>query len=123
MYTYSFEPKADWTKFFSGGEEIQSYFEYVANKYDVYPNIKFNEAVTNSQYQNGRWLVETALGRRLESDFVIFATGVLHHPKFPDIPGLEEFNGNMFHTAQWDHSCLTPGNDGLMKCRSLIGQI
>lgn len=105
MYTYSFEPKADWTTFFAGGEEIQYYFEHVAQKYDVYPYIQFNEAVTNSHYQNGRWLIETISGKRLESDFVIFATGVLHHPKFPDIPGLKDFKGNMFHTAQWDHKC------------------
>ena len=29
--------------------------------------------------------------------------GALSDPKTPDIPGLERFEGRMFHSAQWDH--------------------
>ena len=65
MYTYSFEPNPNWSKFFAGGKEIQQYFEHVVQKYDVLPFIQFNETVTKSAYQNGRWLTETTSGRTL----------------------------------------------------------
>lgn len=104
MYTYEFEPNPDWSSFFAHGGEIQQYFEKVAEKYQVYPYIRFNEAVTEAHYEDGSWQLTSPKGNHYQADFVICATGILHHPAFPDIPGLETFEGNMFHTASWDHS-------------------
>jgi cation diffusion facilitator CzcD-associated flavoprotein CzcO len=42
-------------------------------------------------------------------DWVIAATGILHHPQMPDIEGLEDFEGALFHSAQWDHSVPLDG--------------
>lgn len=108
MYTYSFEPNPNWSNFFAKGPEIQQYFEHVAEKYQVNPLIQFNEAVTDARYKDGRWTVETLnqlnqANQTYHADFVICATGILHHPAFPDIQGLNEFKGDMFHTAQWNH--------------------
>lgn len=104
MYTYSFEPNAEWSNRFAHGEEIQEYFERVGRKYGVTEKVRFNEAVVSSLYDNGKWTVETSKGDTLVADFLIGATGILHHPAFPEIKGLETFNGKMFHTAQWDES-------------------
>ena len=38
---------------------------------------------------------------------MIAATGVLHHPRYPDIEGLDTFTGAMFHSARWDHDVPT----------------
>ena len=51
----------------------------------------------------------TAAGHRDEVDVVIAATGVLHHPKYPEIKGLESFAGAMFHSARWDHGVALDG--------------
>ena len=51
----------------------------------------------------------TADGAELEADFVIAATGVLHHPFTPDIPGLDTFEGDVVHTARWDENIETSG--------------
>lgn len=104
MYTYDFEPNPDWSEFFASGAEIQQYFENTAQKYDALKYIQFNETVTQAHYDSGKWQVATASGKEFTADFVINATGILHHPAFPDIPGLQDFKGNLFHTAQWDHS-------------------
>lgn len=104
MYTYSFEPNPNWSNFFARGPEIQAYFEMVANKYDVRKLIRFNEAVTDARFKDGKWYVKTSANQQLVVDFVVCATGILHHPAYPDIPGLEKFKGKMFHTAEWDHS-------------------
>jgi cation diffusion facilitator CzcD-associated flavoprotein CzcO len=109
MYTYSFEPNPEWRHRFAHGDEIQAYFEHVADKYDLRKYIRFNEAVTACHYdvdpqQPGKWILKTAKGETLVADFVISATGILHHPAKPDIAGLGSFKGAQFHTAEWDHS-------------------
>lgn len=103
-YTYSFEPNPDWSRHLPPGAEIQDYFERTTRKYGVDKLIRFNEAVTSCEYREGRWVLETSTGRRDEADFVIVATGVLHVPRYPDIEGIDTFEGAIFHTARWDHS-------------------
>ena len=103
MYTYSFEPNPNWSRFFALGPEIKDYFENVADKYDVKRDIRFNEEVTDAQYHNAKWTIKTSLDQTYVADFIVCATGILHHPKFPDIPGIENFKGTKFHTAQWNH--------------------
>jgi cation diffusion facilitator CzcD-associated flavoprotein CzcO len=104
MYTYSFEPNPNWSRFFARGPEIKQYFEDVADKYDVKRDIHFNEAVTDAKYEQGKWTLKTSKDMTYVADFIVCASGILHHPKFPDIPGIENFKGSMFHTAQWDHN-------------------
>ena len=53
------------------------------------------------------WWVKTADDAELEADFVIAATGVLHHPFTPEIPGLDTFGGDVVHTARWDDEIAT----------------
>ena len=104
MYTYSFEPNPNWSEYFASGKEIQQYFEHVVEKYQVHQHIRFSQAVAEAHYDNGRWKVTSSTGELYEVDFVIAATGILHQPVKPDIPGLNDFKGKMFHTAEWDHS-------------------
>ena len=102
MYTYSFEPNPNWREFFASGSEIQSYFEHVADKYQVRSTIRFNQAVTEAKYEQGKWHITTSTGERYNADFIINATGILHQVAKPAIPGIDRFKGAMFHTAQWD---------------------
>ncbi len=105
MYTYSFEPNPDYSHRYARGPEIQKYFERIPARYDLLPHIRFNAEVKTARYDDhGHWLVETADGETATYDFLFAATGVLHHPSHPDIPGLETFAGAKFHTARWDHS-------------------
>lgn len=104
MYTYSFEPNPEWSHRFAFGAEIQEYFERVASKYGVTNSVRFNESVTSAIYNEGKWTVETSTGDSMVVDFVINCTGILHHPAFPDIKGFGSFTGDIFHTANWDHS-------------------
>src|SRR5215510_3070390 len=109
IYSYSFEPNPEWTHRFSPGAEIREYFEAVARKYGVLPRIRFGEEVSRLELAGGRWRLETKSGLRDEVDVVIAATGVLHHPKVPEIEGLSSFEGACFHSARWDHSVPLDG--------------
>lgn len=103
MYTYSFELNPEWSDYYAGGGEIQQYFERISGKYGVTEKVRFNEAVTAASYDRGRWTVTTSKEAVLEADFIICATGILHHISLPDIKGINDFKGEMFHTAEWNH--------------------
>lgn len=103
LYSYSFALNPDWTQSFSEGAEILAYFDRVAEEHGVVPLIRFGEEVTGCERRDGRWHLSTAAGTQDEADVVIAATGVLHHPRYPDIEGLEDFAGACFHSARWDH--------------------
>jgi cation diffusion facilitator CzcD-associated flavoprotein CzcO len=102
-YTYSFERNPDWTRHLPPGPEIQAYFEAVAAKYELLQHIRFGEEAVAARYNDGRWQVEFASGHRASADVLIAATGVLHRPQYPAIPGLDTFAGELFHTARWNH--------------------
>lgn len=109
LYSYSFALNPDWSHTFASGAEIQAYFERVAADHGVVPLIRFGEEVTRCDWRDGRWHVVTASGTHDEADVLIAATGVLHHPKRPDIEGLETFAGACFHSARWDHDVELAG--------------
>jgi cation diffusion facilitator CzcD-associated flavoprotein CzcO len=109
LYSYSFAPTPEWSHRYSPGAEIQAYFERIAREYDIERHIRFGDEVTSCRFTDGRWRLETAGGHRDEADLVIAATGVLHHPKLPDIEGLDDFEGAMFHSARWDHDVPLQG--------------
>tara|TARA_R110002095_G_scaffold115440_2_gene100702 strand:+ start:1011 stop:2480 length:1470 start_codon:yes stop_codon:yes gene_type:complete len=109
LYTYSFEPNPDWSSTFATGPEIYDYFLGVAKKYKVLEKIRFNESIPHCEFSNGTWKVRTSTGFLDEADVVIAATGVLHHPKMADIPGMDTFEGACFHSARWDHSVELEG--------------
>lgn len=125
-YTYSFEPYAEWQSYYATGGEIQTYFEYVASKYDLLPSIRFNSEVVGAVFDDASqtWTLTLGNGERIEVDVVIAASGVLHHPKTPDIPGLDTFAGPAFHTARWDDAAPIDGaRVGLIGCGSTGIQI
>lgn len=124
MYTYSFEPNPEWSRRFSPGSETQAYFEKVVRKYGVEEVIRFNEEVTDASYDEGRWTVKTSKKKKLTADFLISATGILHHPVKPEIKGLSSFKGTSFHTAEWDDNVdLTGKRVGIIGTGSTSTQI
>ncbi|MDV6012520.1 NAD(P)/FAD-dependent oxidoreductase [Haloechinothrix sp. LS1_15] len=104
FYQYTFAPDPDWSRFFSPGEEIQRYFSGVADRYGLRGRIRFGTEVVSAEFAGDRWHIRTSTGEESTVDFLVSATGVLHHPRSPDFPGLESFSGKVFHSARWDHS-------------------
>lgn len=109
LYSYSFAPKSDWSHRFSPGPEIQAYFEDVAKRYGVDALVQFGMEITRCAFEDGRWKIELDDGSTDEADFVIAATGVLHHPAYPDFEGLDDFEGTVFHSSRWQHEVSLAG--------------
>lgn len=102
LYSYSFAPRA-WSTHFGKRDEVWQYLSDVASEHDLRQRIRFDTEVATAEYDAQRqgWTVSTVDGDTLTADVVITATGQLNRPKVPHIPGLESFDGPIFHTANW----------------------
>jgi cation diffusion facilitator CzcD-associated flavoprotein CzcO len=109
LYQFSFAPKPDWSGVFAPGGEIQGYLRGVVEQFGLGDHLRLNATVVSAEFTGTGWRIETADGAELTADFVIAATGVLHHPFTPDIPGLDTFAGDVVHTARWDDEIKTEG--------------
>ena len=103
LYSFSFEPNPRWSQRYSPGDEIWAYARHCAKKYDLYRSIQFGKYVTSVSHDGRSWRIHFADGAVVKADYVISGLGGLHEPNFPDIDGLQSFEGPMFHTAQWRH--------------------
>lgn len=108
-YTYSFARNPDWSRYLPPGWEIQQYFEQVTEQYGLYDCIRFNEEAVRAEFLDSRWQLTFKSGLQDSADLLIAATGVLHVPKMPAIPGISDFEGAIFHSARWDHSVPLDG--------------
>ena len=88
-------------KKFSDGDEIYSYCKHLATKFDFHDRALFHTLITSLIWDEEEkyWLVSTNRGDSIRARFVVMATGVLNMPKLPNIPGIEKFEGKIFHTA------------------------
>ena len=101
-YTYSFASNPEWSRYFAPGAEIQAYFERVVDDHGIRGLIRFGQEVDEARWSDdGQWTVTTKDGSRYDADVLVAATGVLHHPRFPDIEGFGDFAGQTIHSAQW----------------------
>ncbi|MGI5207249.1 flavin-containing monooxygenase [Spirillospora sp. CA-108201] len=106
MYSFSFELNPGWTRMFAPQPEIRAYMERTAAKYRVREHIRFGAAVDSMEYDDDarRWRVTLADGTVLTPKAVVSGIGALHVPSYPDLPGVERFQGTAFHSADWDHT-------------------
>jgi cation diffusion facilitator CzcD-associated flavoprotein CzcO len=106
LYSFSFEPKPDWPHVFSYQPDIFSYLKGVTDKYGLRRFIRFGQHVDRAHWDEFeyRWHVFTKTGEEYVAQFLISGAGALHIPSLPDIAGLDDFAGPVFHTAQWDHT-------------------
>ena len=106
LYSFSFEPKATWSKLFSPQPEILDYLKGVTEKYGLRRYIRFGSKVSRAHWDDSeyRWHVFTDSGDEYIAQFLISGAGALHIPRLPEIEGMDEFRGPAFHSAQWDHS-------------------
>ncbi len=105
LYSFSFEPKLDWSRPFAGQAEILTYLNHCADKYQVRAHIELNTAVASVTWREDkeRWQVVTKGGEALEAQAVVSALGMFNDLVWPAIPGIEEFKGTTFHSARWNH--------------------
>ncbi|BBX82351.1 flavin-containing monooxygenase [Mycolicibacterium aubagnense] len=106
-YMFSFDPDWhrdwQWSEKYATQPEILRYLGHVADKFDLRRDIALGTRVTGAHWTDGTWRVRTDYGDDVTCRHLVMATGCLSIPKEPDIPGIETFTGETFHTHRWPH--------------------
>jgi cation diffusion facilitator CzcD-associated flavoprotein CzcO len=104
LYSFSFAPNPNWSRTFSHQQEIWDYLRDCSERYGVTPHVRFDHEVLHAAWDDdaAHWTLETA-GGEVTADVVVSGTGGLSEPSIPSLPGLEDFQGAAFHSAEWDH--------------------
>ncbi|MQA02225.1 MAG: SidA/IucD/PvdA family monooxygenase [Streptosporangiales bacterium] len=116
VYTWSFAPKNDWPSYYVKRHEMLGYLKDYATNRGLRERVRFGTEVQGAWYdeEQQRWhvhAVDSASGaaREYTVKVLITAVGTLNQPKPPDIPGLDAFAGEVFHTARWRHDVALEG--------------
>lgn len=93
----------NWSEMFAGQPELERYFNAVADHYDLRKDIEFNTRVTAMTFDEttNDWTVVTDTGKTYVAHTVVATTGILSAPIYPQIPGIDTFAGETYHTALW----------------------
>ncbi len=104
LYSFSFALNPDWSDTFSGQQEIWDYLRACADRFGVRDRIRLRHEVTDARWDSAaqRWRITTSQGE-YAARVVITAAGPLSDPAVPDIPGIGDFAGTVFHSARWNH--------------------
>jgi cation diffusion facilitator CzcD-associated flavoprotein CzcO len=110
LYSFSFAPNPDWSRTYSPQPEIREYLRRTAERFDVNRHVRWNHDLLDATWDDEAqtWELLTSQGP-LIVQFLIMGTGGLSNPSVPEIPGIERFEGTMFHTASWDHDHVLDG--------------
>ncbi|MCB9438721.1 MAG: NAD(P)/FAD-dependent oxidoreductase [Mycolicibacterium sp.] len=105
LYSYSFAPKPDWSHTYSGSAEILDYIDHMVESSGVAEHIRFGHTVDGVAYdaEAGEWIIDFAEHQPVRARCVIVASGPLSNASFPNIPGIDDYEGHKIHSARWDH--------------------
>ncbi|MFE9579093.1 flavin-containing monooxygenase [Nocardia sp. NPDC006044] len=111
LYSYSFEPRSNWQRLFSGQPEILDYLKEVTEKYRLRPHIRFRQHMAHGYWDDNErcWHAFSSDGQEYVAQFLVSAVGALHIPSIPKFRGSADFTGAAFHSARWDHGADLAG--------------
>ena len=103
-YQFSYDLKPDWSRFFPRGHEVKAYIDEYTDKYAIRPHIRFNSEVRSRTWdeEGHLWRLDVG-GEEVTARFVISAIGPFVDPKPAEIPGVDDFERKLIHSARWDH--------------------
>jgi cation diffusion facilitator CzcD-associated flavoprotein CzcO len=112
-YCFSFEQKTDWSRKWAGQEEILDYLGHCAGKYGLLPQIRFETEITGARFDAdaGVWQLSSSDGEEFSAEILVSSVGQLNRPFVPEIPGLDRFRGEWFHSARWNHEVDLEGRN------------
>ena len=109
QYSYSFSEELqqewNWSERYAPQPEILKYANHVADRFNLRPDIQLNTRVDRAVFDDSdnAWSVTTSDGKTVSARFVVLATGCLSNARMPDIKGLKDFKGEVYHTGHWPH--------------------
>ncbi|GAA4935075.1 cation diffusion facilitator CzcD-associated flavoprotein CzcO [Actinomycetospora succinea] len=108
LYSFSFRPKPDWSRVFAPGSEIHDYLRDSARDEGLDPHLRLGTEMQRARWDGTRWRIATSSGT-YRARVLVVAAGRLSEPRIPEIPGLSDFDGPVFHSARWDGAAALGG--------------
>jgi cation diffusion facilitator CzcD-associated flavoprotein CzcO len=111
FYSFSFETRGDWSRVFPARQEIHAYLNELTEKYRLRKKTRFNSELVSAKFdeKTQKWNLTLTNGDVLTTDVVVTALGQLNRPKTPEIKGQNDFEGAIFHSAEWQHDAPIEG--------------
>lgn len=111
LYSFSFEPNPLWTRTFAPQAEILAYLEFCVEKYGLRSHLRLSTSVRRAVFdeEKGVWEVLTSDGKTRSARVIVSGCGGLARPQMPEIPGIDTFAGEMFHSARWNDKAELSG--------------
>jgi len=109
QYSYSFSEELqqewNWSERYAPQPEILKYANHVADRFNLRSDIQLNTRVDRAAFDEtaGQWSVTTSDRKNVTAKYVVLATGCLSNARMPDIKGLSDFKGKVYHTGHWPH--------------------
>jgi cyclohexanone monooxygenase len=109
QYSYSFSDELqqewDWSERYAPQPEILKYANHVADRFELRTDIQLDTRVDQAAFDESanHWSVTTSDGKTVTTKYVVLATGCLSNARMPDIKGLADFKGKVYHTGHWPH--------------------
>src|SRR5215469_6256867 len=109
QYSYSFSDELqqewDWSERYAPQPEILRYANHVADRFNLRADIQFDTRVERAVFNEDAniWSVATSDGKTVTATYVVLATGCLSNARVPDLKGLSNFKGKVYHTGHWPH--------------------
>ncbi|MFS8523099.1 MAG: NAD(P)/FAD-dependent oxidoreductase [Micromonosporaceae bacterium] len=104
LYSFSFALNPNWRDTFSSQQDIWDYLRDCVDRFGLRPHLRLSHTVHEAAWDEAaqRWRLVTSQGE-YRARVLIAATGPFAQPKMPDLPGLDDFAGTVFHSARWRH--------------------
>jgi cyclohexanone monooxygenase len=138
QYSYSFSEELqqewNWSERYAPQPEILKYANHVADRFNLRRDIQLNTRVDRAIFDDSAnaWSVTTFDGKTVGARFVVLATGCLSNARMPDIKGLKDFEGEVYHTGHWPHeqidfagkrvAVIGTGSSGIQSVPVIAGQ-
>jgi cation diffusion facilitator CzcD-associated flavoprotein CzcO len=105
LYSFSFVKNPSWSRAYPTGGEICAHIEDLTDQFGLRQLIRFDTEITGLSFaeDTGVWTATTKGRKRFQARTVVLASGPLADHKFPEIRGIDTYQGQKIHSADWDH--------------------
>jgi cation diffusion facilitator CzcD-associated flavoprotein CzcO len=113
LYSFSFAPSTEWSRMYPGQQEIHDYLKRCVEHYGLASYLRLNTRFREAGWDEseGLWNATAGDGMRIRARVLVSGMGALHVPRYPELKGLERFQGPAFHSATWDHTVGLEGKN------------
>jgi cation diffusion facilitator CzcD-associated flavoprotein CzcO len=105
LYWFSFDEQPDWSRIYPLQPEILANIDRMVDRHGLAPRIRLNTELTGARWDDGAliWHLDLADGDSITADAIVTAWGQLNRPSTQNINGIDDFSGDWFHSARWNH--------------------